>query len=96
MKLCKWCDNYFKPNVSYQVYCSAECRNQATKEKIVERHKILRRQKRKNKKRYCQGNCGTILSVYNDGKFCDHCLVDFKVLDKKMKEIKNMMDKNEK
>lgn len=95
MKLCKWCDTYFKPSVSYQIYCSIECRNEATKEKIVERHRILRRQKRKNKIRYCAGNCGTILSLYNDDKYCDHCLVDFKLVDKKLKEIKNLMDKND-
>ena len=63
------------------------------KEKIVERHKVLKRQKRKNKIRYCQGNCGTVLSVYNDSKYCDHCLIDFKLVEKKMKEIKGFMEK---
>ena len=96
MKLCKWCDVYFEPKVSYQIYCSINCRNEATKEKIIERHKVLRRQKRKDKIRYCSGECGTILSVYNDGKYCDHCLIDFKLVDKKMKEIKNLMGKDEK
>lgn len=95
MKLCKWCDTYFDPNVSYQIYCSVECRNEATKEKIIERHKILRRQKRKDKVRYCSGDCGTVLSVYNDSKYCDHCLIDFKLVDKKIREIKNMMGKDE-
>lgn len=95
MKLCKWCDTYFSPKVSYQIYCSTDCRNEATKEKIVERHKILRRQKRKDKTRYCNGGCGTVLSVYNDDKYCDHCLIDFKLVDKKIKEIKNMMGKDE-
>jgi len=93
VKLCKWCDSYFKPGVSYQIYCSTKCRNEATKEKIVERHKVLKRQKRKNKIRYCQGNCGTVLSVYNDSKYCDHCLIDFKLVEKKMKEIKGFMEK---
>lgn len=94
MKLCKWCDNYFSPTVSYQIYCSPTCRDAATKEKIAERHKVLRRQKRKNKIRYCAGSCGTILSVYNDGKYCDHCLVDSRAVEKKIKEIKGLMNEN--
>lgn len=95
MKLCKWCDHQFEPNVSYQIYCSVECRTAATKEKIAERHKILRRQRRKNKVRYCSGGCGTILSQYNDSKYCDHCLIDEKLLAKKLKEIKGFIDNNE-
>lgn len=90
MKLCKWCDTYFKPSVSYQIYCSSECRNSATKGKIVERHRALKVQKRKNKVRKCAGNCGTILSIYNDSKYCDHCLIDEKQVEKRLKEIKNM------
>lgn len=92
MKLCKWCDTYFKPSVSYQIYCSAECRSDATKGKIVERHKALRIQKRKGKTRVCSGGCGTILSIYNDDKYCDHCLINKKQVDKKLKEIKHLGD----
>lgn len=94
MKLCKWCDNYFTPAVSYQIYCSVPCRDAATKEKILERHKVLRRQRRKNKVRYCKGGCGTILSIYNDTKFCDLCIIDEKLVDKKLKEIKGFMDED--
>jgi hypothetical protein len=38
VKLCSRfdCDIYFLPKVSYQVYCSEECRTFATKEKIAE------------------------------------------------------------
>ena len=90
MKLCKWCDTYFKPSVSYQIYCSAQCRSIATKEKIAERHKALKVQKRKGKVRKCTANCGTILSIYNDSKYCDHCLIDQKQVDKILKQIKNM------
>ena len=96
MKLCKWCDTYFNPSVSYQIYCSAECRNSATKGKIIERHKVIKRQKRKNKTRLCLGGCGTILSIYNDSKYCDHCLIDKKQVDKKLKEIKNLNDNGNK
>jgi DNA-binding FrmR family transcriptional regulator len=94
VKLCKWCDNYFQPTVSYQIYCSPECREKATKEKIIERHKVLRRQKRIGKERRCAGQCGTILSIYNDGKYCEHCLVDIKQVEKRLKEIKGLMNED--
>lgn len=90
MKLCKWCDTSFTPNVSYQIYCSTECRNSATKGKIAERHKFLKRQKRKSKIRRCAGACGTVLSVYNDEKYCEHCLIHQKEVDKILKEIKGL------
>jgi hypothetical protein len=91
VKLCSWCDNSFKPTVSYQIYCSTECRENSTKEKIVERHKILRRQKRKNKTRLCAGGCNTKLSIYNDDTMCNTCSINSKQVDKKIKEIKAMM-----
>lgn len=90
MKACNWCDKYFSPKVSYQIYCSSECRNSATRKKIVERHRITKRQKRKNKERKCLGKCGTILSIYNDSKYCDHCVINEKQVDKTLKEIKNL------
>lgn len=91
MKLCSWCDNTFTPAVSYQIYCSSECRDKATKEKIVDRHKVLRRKKRKNKVRMCSGDCGTQLSVYNDENLCDVCSINNKQVIKKIKEIKGLM-----
>ena len=53
MKHCKWCDSEFNTEVSYQIYCSVKCREQATKEKIAERYLVLRRQKRIGKERKC-------------------------------------------
>jgi hypothetical protein len=91
VKLCSWCDKSFKPSVSYQIYCSLECRNDATKEKIIERHRILKRQKRKNKIRYCAGGCNIKLSIYNDTKYCDNCTSNSKEIDKKIKEIRMLM-----
>lgn len=88
MKPCSWCNNYFTASVSYQIYCSAECRDEATKEKIAERHKALRKQKRNNKERLCAGKCGTRLSVYNNHSFCDNCYVNQKEVNKKIREIK--------
>lgn len=91
MKQCSWCDKLFKPTVSYQIYCSTECRDESTKQKIVERHKVLRRRKRKEKIRFCAGGCGTKLSLYNDDKMCNACSINSKQVNKKIKEIKDLM-----
>lgn len=91
MKLCNWCDNSFTPTVSYQIYCSADCRNFATKEKITDRHKILRRKKRQNKVRMCSGGCGVQLSMYNDDSLCNSCSINNKQVVKKIKEIRGLM-----
>ena len=34
MKQCDRCDTRFSPKVSYQIYCSEKCRDEATREKI--------------------------------------------------------------
>ena len=46
MNNCKCCDNNFEPTVSYQIYCSPNCRDIATKEKIAARYLQSKRQKR--------------------------------------------------
>ena len=69
MKQCSRCESYFKAKVTYQIYCSTECRTEATKEKIAERYQVTKRQKRKGKKRVCLGGCGQTLSIYNDDGF---------------------------
>lgn len=94
MKLCSRmdCGIYFKPRVSYQIYCSDDCRDLATREKIAERYLITKRQKRKNKKRLCLGGCGTTLSIYNDDGFCANCNVSKKSVDKMLKEIRGFFD----
>ena len=75
MKNCKWCEKKFKAKVTYQIYCSEECRESATKEKIAERYLISRRQKRIGKARKCK-NCGNDLSIYNDEPICTFCLIN--------------------
>ena len=94
MKLCSnfECENYFTPKVSYQIYCSNSCRDQATKSKIAERYQLTRRQKRKNKDRRCLGGCGVQLSIYNDSGFCSNCNVSKKAVDKMLKTIKGYFD----
>lgn len=92
MKLCSRCDNRFEPKVSYQIYCSLECRDLATKDKIQERYQIARRQKRIGKDRRCLGGCGTSLSIYNDSGFCANCNVSKKAVDKMLKQLKGFID----
>jgi uncharacterized protein YmfQ (DUF2313 family) len=92
VKSCERCDKKFKPRVSYQIYCSNGCRDEATKEKIAERYLITRRQKRIGKNRRCLGGCGVKLSIYNDDGFCSNCNVSKKAVDKMLKEIKGYFD----
>ena len=92
MKICDWCSEDFEPNVSYQIYCSAECRESATKEKVNERYQHRRRQKLASKKRRCSNGCGTILSVYNTTGLCSSCTVNDKMVDKALKELKGLIE----
>lgn len=87
MKQCSWCANYFSANVAYQIYCSPGCRDEAKKEKILERHKAVKRQKRSEKPRNC-AKCNKVLSVYNDHKYCNTCSINQKEVNKKIKEIR--------
>ena len=92
MKICDWCSNEFQPNVSYQIYCSIECRQLATKEKVSERYHLRRRQKLSKKQRRCSGGCGTILSIYNTAGFCQHCMINRRKVDRALKELKGIVD----
>jgi hypothetical protein len=92
VKQCSRCESYFKAKVTYQIYCSADCRTEATKEKIAERYQVTKRQKRKGKKRVCLGGCGQTLSIYNDDGFCANCNVSKKAVDKMLKQIKGYFD----
>lgn len=92
MKLCERCDKRFQPKVSYQIYCSQECRDLATKDKIAERYQVSRRQKRIGKVRRCLGGCGVQLSIYNDSGFCSNCNVSQKAVEKMIKELKGIID----
>lgn len=89
MKNCQWCDANFQPRVSYQIYCSDECRELATKEKIAQRYAMTRRNRMIGKNRSCK-SCGKPLSVYNDEALCSQCVVDPSEVSKTLKEIKSM------
>lgn len=89
MKNCQWCDEPFETNVSYKIYCSTECREAATKEKIAEKYAQKRRAKMMGKKRSCK-SCGSPLSAYNDDPICHACEVNPKEVIKALKELKDL------
>jgi len=92
MKICDWCSSEFKPNVSYQIYCSVECREFATKEKVNDRYQINRRKKLAKKERRCAGGCGTLISIYNTTGYCSTCRINTKQVDKALKELKGLIE----
>lgn len=89
MKNCQWCDATFQPRVSYQIYCSDSCREQATKEKIAQRYAMKRRNSMIGKTRNCK-SCEKPLSVYNDEQLCSVCVVNPSDVEKILKEIKRL------
>jgi hypothetical protein len=88
-KHCSWCDHNFQTNISYQIYCSAECREAATKEKIAERYKMQKAKKRAGKPRKCK-NCDGPMSMYNDDVICQKCQINPEDVNKILKEIKGI------
>lgn len=89
LKHCSWCDNQFETSVSYQIYCSVECRESATKEKIAQRYAIKKRSQRHKRSRKCKA-CGTRLSAYNDDSLCTSCIVNPLEVNKALREIRGM------
>lgn len=96
MKTCSWCANEFEPSVSYQIYCSSDCREVATKEKITERYQVNRIKNRLKRERRCSGGCGTLISIYNENDFCTRCMVNKKKVNRSIKEIKGFFDNDTK
>jgi methylphosphotriester-DNA--protein-cysteine methyltransferase len=89
MKNCQWCDATFETDISYKIYCSPECREAATKNKIAEKYAQKRRAKMMGKKRNCK-TCDSPLSAYNDDQICHACSVNPKDVAKALKEIKDI------
>jgi len=89
MKHCQWCDKTFETRIKYQIYCSVECRSDATKEKIAARYIVERRQLRIGKDRKCK-NCKGSLSIYNDDNLCNKCNINPKDVSKAFKELKRL------
>lgn len=94
-KHCQWCDTSFTTKISYQVYCSPQCREHATREKISERYEITRRNNRLKKPRKCK-SCGKNLSAYNDEPLCKSCLVNPSEVNKALKDIRNLSNGKDK
>jgi hypothetical protein len=94
MKTCQWCDAAFEPKVSYQIYCSEQCREEATKEKINQRYIIARRNKMMSKPKQCKA-CHKPLSVYNDESLCASCIVDPKEVSRTLREMKGLANGKE-
>lgn len=86
-KHCQWCDTQFETDITYQIYCSPECRESATKEKISQRYLQVKRERRMKKERRCS-SCNTILSAYNDDTLCDRCTINPLDVKKALKDIK--------
>lgn len=89
MKHCQWCDTAFETAISYQIYCSPECRTFATREKIAERYSISKRNDRLNKKRICK-SCGARLSIYNDSNTCLACDVNPNDVKKALRDMRGI------
>jgi predicted nucleic acid-binding Zn ribbon protein len=73
LKICEWCGKDFEANVSYQIYCSSDCRAIATKNNSLIRQRQKKAEARKGKDRRC-ATCNKPLSVYNDESFCSSCI----------------------
>lgn len=92
MKECSWCSNYFTPAITSQIYCGPECRKDATRQKIRERSRAALIKSRAKKKRMCANGCGTLLSVYNDGKICNKCITNDKLVNKALNNLRDFFD----
>jgi hypothetical protein len=88
---CNFCDKQFVQSVSYQIYCSVDCRELATKEKIAARYVQSKRLKRKGKVRLCK-SCSMPLSIYNDFPVCSSCSINPDAVSKAIKKIKDKTD----
>jgi methylphosphotriester-DNA--protein-cysteine methyltransferase len=90
-KHCSWCDKQFQTKLSYQIYCSPECREQATKEKIAEKYLKDRVKKRAGKIRLCK-SCNKQLSRYTEETICQICEVIPDDVKNTLKEIKDILN----
>jgi len=90
-KHCNWCDSQFVTELSYQIYCSAECREKATKEKIAEKYFQNKIKKRIGKTRLCK-QCNKQLSIYTEETICQSCEINPTDVDDILKEIKGIIN----
>jgi hypothetical protein len=93
MKNCQWCNKEFSSKISYQIYCSSDCRDLSTREKITARNAINRRNRMIGKKRKCK-SCKVNLSAYNDDQLCHSCLINPTEVSKALKELKGIANED--
>jgi len=91
MKNCQWCDQPFNTEISYKIYCSPECRELATKDKISQKYAQKRRARMMVKNRRCK-SCNSKLSAYNDDVTCHACESNPKDVAQALKELKDIAD----
>ena len=92
MKACQWCLDSFDAKVDYQIDGGVSCREAATKEKVKEKARVASIRRRYGKNRMCANNCGTKLNAYNDSKICARCIINDKLVDKSLDNIKDFFD----
>lgn len=68
VKYCQWCDEGFD-GPARQIYCSSECREEATKYAAAKKRVERRRRRRASLNKKCKV-CGARLSMYGDGDVC--------------------------
>ena len=91
MNRCAWCDTEFVKDHPQQIYCSVECRTEASKESARRYAKVAKYKARVGKSRKCK-TCYTPLSVYNDHSLCSVCSVKHDAVRKALKNIKEFID----
>ncbi len=91
MNRCSWCDAEFVKDHPQQIYCSIECRTEASKESARRYAKVAKYKARVGKKRLCK-TCKTPLSVYNDHQLCSVCYVKNDAVRRALKNIKAYID----
>lgn len=70
MKRCLYCNKLFEPRTFNQKYHDRECTKRATNENIMDKY-YERKRNRAGEKRVCNENgCDTVLSRYNDERYC--------------------------
>ena len=91
MDRCSWCDAYFDKQHPQQIYCSVECRGEASKESAKQYARVAKYKARVGKKRLCK-SCKTPLSVYNDHPLCSVCEIKDDLVKRALKDIKRFID----
>ncbi len=91
MPRCAWCDAYFEQMHSQQIYCSIECRGEASKESARRYAKIAKYKSRRGKRRLCK-SCKKPLSIYNDHSLCQVCEIKDDLVRKALSNIKDFID----